>query len=113
MRGRSTSPAAAGHRPSLSKRRTLAAFPKAPSFSCAWMLRGRKTKHWMRSLYALQSFWKLKRSAVRAFSYRDFLQAGKSVHGIHSVEPTGAIIHRFAAAAAASVPPRAAVPLAG
>jgi nitronate monooxygenase len=64
-----------------------------------WMLRGRKTKHWMRTLYALQSFWKLKRSAVRAFSYKDFLQAGKSVHGIASVEPAGDIIRRFAAAA--------------
>jgi nitronate monooxygenase len=67
-----------------------------------WMLRGRKTKHWMRTLYALQSFWKLKKSAVRAFSYKDFLQAGKSVHGIHGVEPTGDIIRRFAAAAAAA-----------
>lgn len=64
-----------------------------------WMLRGRKTKHWMRTLYALQSFWKLKRSAVRAFSYKDFLQAGKSVHGIEGIEPTGDIIRRFAAAA--------------
>jgi nitronate monooxygenase len=67
-----------------------------------WMLRGRKTKHWMRTLYALQSFWKLKKSAVRAFSYKDFLQAGKSVHGIHGVEPTGDIIRRFAAAADAA-----------
>lgn len=67
-----------------------------------WMLRGRKTKHWMRTLYALQSFWKLKKSAVRAFSYKDFLQAGKSVHGIRGVEPTGDIIRRFAAAAAAA-----------
>src|SRR5215217_1891078 len=24
-----------------------------------WMLRGRKTKHWMRTIYALQSVWKL------------------------------------------------------
>lgn len=64
-----------------------------------WMLRGRKTKHWMRTLYALQSFWKLKRSAVRAFSYKDFLQAGKSVHGIESIEPAGDIVRRFAAAA--------------
>lgn len=64
------------------------------------MLRGRRTKHWMRTLYSLQSFWKLKRSSVRAFSYRDFLQAGKSVAGIHGVEPAGDIIRRFAAAAA-------------
>ncbi len=64
-----------------------------------WMLRGRKTKHWMRTLYALQSVWKLKRSSVRAFSYRDYLQAGKSVAGIAAVEPAGEIVRRFRAAA--------------
>jgi len=71
-----------------------------------WMLRGRKTKHWMRSIYALQSIWKLKRSSVRAFSYRDFLQAGKSVHGIGEIEPAGEIVRRFAAAARAVAAPR-------
>src|SRR4051795_8138730 len=57
-----------------------------------WMLRGRKTKHWMRTIYALQSIWKLKRSSARAFSYRDYLQAGKSVAGIEKVEPAGEIV---------------------
>jgi nitronate monooxygenase len=65
-----------------------------------WMLRGRRTKHWMRTIYALQSIWRLKRSAVRSFSYKDFLQAGKSVHGIDQIEPAGDIVRRFAAAAA-------------
>ncbi len=60
-----------------------------------WMLRGRKTKHWMRMIYSLQSIWKLKRSAVRAFSYRDYLQAGKSVAGIEKIEPAGEIVRRF------------------
>ena len=64
-----------------------------------WMLRGRKTKHWMRTIYALQSVWKLKRSAT-TFSYRDYLQAGKSVAGIEKVEPAGEIVRRFRAAAA-------------
>jgi len=64
-----------------------------------WMLKGRKTKHWMRSIYALQSIWKLKRSSARAFSYRDYLQAGKSVAGIEKVEPAGEIVRRFQAAA--------------
>jgi nitronate monooxygenase len=64
-----------------------------------WMLRGRKTKHWMRMIYSLQSIWKLKRSAVRAFSYRDYLQAGKSVAGIEKVEPAGEIVRRFREAA--------------
>ena len=64
-----------------------------------WMLRGRKTKHWMRMIYSLQSIWKLKRSSVRAFSYRDYLQAGKSVAGIEKVESVGEIVRRFREAA--------------
>jgi len=64
-----------------------------------WMLKGRKTKHWMRTLYALQSVWKLKRSSARAFSYRDYLQAGKSVAGVEGIEPAGEIVRRFKAAA--------------
>jgi nitronate monooxygenase len=63
-----------------------------------WMLRGRKTKHWMRTIYALQSIWKLKRSAT-TFSYRDYLQAGRSVAGIEAVEPAGEIVRRFRVAA--------------
>jgi nitronate monooxygenase len=66
-----------------------------------WMLRGRKTKHWMRTLYALQSIWKLKRSSLRATAYRDYLQAGKSVAGIDKVEPAGEIVRRFREAALA------------
>jgi nitronate monooxygenase len=64
-----------------------------------WMLRGRKTKHWMRTIYALQSIWKLKRSSLRSFSYRDYLQAGKSVAGIERIEPAGEIVRRFREAA--------------
>ncbi|MFL6195131.1 MAG: NAD(P)H-dependent flavin oxidoreductase [Thermoanaerobaculia bacterium] len=64
-----------------------------------WMLRGRKTKHWMRTVYALQSVWKLKRSSLRSFSYRDYLQAGKSVAGVEKIEPAGEIVRRFRAAA--------------
>jgi nitronate monooxygenase len=65
-----------------------------------FMLRGRKTKHWMRMLYSLQSLWKLKRSVKGSFSYKDYLQAGKSVAGIHAIEPAGAIVHRFRKAVA-------------
>ena len=60
-----------------------------------WMLRGRKTKHWMRTIYALQSIWKLKRSSLRATAYKDYLQAGKSVAGIEQFEPAGEIVRRF------------------
>ncbi len=64
-----------------------------------WMLRGRRTKHWMRLYYSLQSLWKLKRSSLKRFSSKDFLQAGKSVAGVRGVEPAGEIIRRFAATA--------------
>jgi len=62
------------------------------------MLRGHRTKHWMRLIYALRSAWKMK-SSPRRFSSKDFLQAGKSVSGIRGVEPAGDIVRRFAAAA--------------
>jgi nitronate monooxygenase len=65
-----------------------------------WMLSGRKTKHWMRMIYSLQSLWRLKKSIRGGFSYKDYLQAGKSVAGIHAVEPAGEIVRRFRAAAA-------------
>lgn len=64
-----------------------------------WMLRGRKTKHWMRMIYSVQSLWKLKKSVRGSFSYKDYLQAGKSVAGVHAVEPVGAIVGRFKSAA--------------
>jgi nitronate monooxygenase len=75
-----------------------------------WMLRGRKTKHWMRMLYSLQSLWKLKRSAKGSFSYKDYLQAGKSVAGIHEIEPAGEIVRRFRAAAESSLPDSVVLP---
>lgn len=64
-----------------------------------WMLRGRRTKHWMRMIYSLQSFWKLKRSSHRRFSYRDYLQAGRSVEGVNRIESVATIMRRFAEAA--------------
>lgn len=63
-----------------------------------WMLRGRKTKHWMRMIYSVQSLWKLKRSSVRSFSYKDYLQAGKSVEGIEEILPVAEVVRRFRAA---------------
>ncbi len=64
-----------------------------------YMLRGRRTKHWMRMLYSLQSLWRLKRSSLRSFSTKDFLQAGKSVEGVQAIEGAGEVVRRFAAAA--------------
>ncbi len=64
-----------------------------------WMLRGRRTKHWMRMIYALKSFWQLRRSLHATSARGDYWQAGKSVSGIQSVEPVASIIHRFVEAA--------------
>ncbi len=62
------------------------------------LLRGRRTKHWMRTLYSLQSIWKLKQASLRGAGYRDIFQAGKSVAVIHAVMPAARIVAEFAAA---------------
>jgi nitronate monooxygenase len=63
-----------------------------------FMLRGRRTKHWMRTLYALRSLWSLKRGLLRDAPDRDYWQAGKSVAGIDRIEPAGEVVRRFGAA---------------
>jgi nitronate monooxygenase len=63
-----------------------------------WMLRGRRSKHAMRTIYTLLSAWKLKQSSLKGTAYSEYFQAGKSVAGIHSVEPAGDIVRRFAQA---------------
>ena len=63
-----------------------------------WMLRGRKTKHWMRTIYTLQSLWKLKHASQQGSGYMDYFQAGKSVDGIQEVLPAADIVKDFAAA---------------
>jgi nitronate monooxygenase len=64
-----------------------------------WMLRGRRRKKLMRTLYALWSGWKLRRSSYDESGKKDFWQAGRSVAGIHEVRPTGDIIRELADAA--------------
>lgn len=68
-----------------------------------WLLRGRRTKHFMRTVYALRSAWQLKRASLaggaREASSKDYWQAGKSVAGIERIEPAGDIVRRFAEAA--------------
>jgi nitronate monooxygenase len=64
-----------------------------------WMLRHRRTKHLMRSIYALRSLWQLKRSSLDETGEKDYWQAGRSVAGITAIEPAGDIVRRFAAAA--------------
>ncbi len=64
------------------------------------LLRWRRTKHWMRTWYALNSLRKLKRSSLRDDSAQEYWQAGRSVAAITSIERAGDVVRRFAAAAA-------------
>jgi nitronate monooxygenase len=63
-----------------------------------WLLKGRKTKHWMRTWYALRSVQRLKKSLMTADTSTEYWQAGKSVAGIHEIKPAGQIVREFAAA---------------
>src|SRR2546425_10871221 len=69
-----------------------------------WLLRHRRTKHFMRTLYALNSAWRLKRGHFAGPSSRDYWQAGKSGSGITSIQPAGGIVQPVAAAARAAAP---------
>ena len=62
-----------------------------------WLLKNPRTKHLMRSFFAVKTAWSLKRGA--RVDRSQLWQAGKSVAGIHSVEPAGAIVRRWADAA--------------
>ena len=64
-----------------------------------WLLRGRRTKHYMRAFYALRAAWQLKHASLDETGERDYWQAGKSVVGIDSVEPVADIVRRFREAA--------------
>lgn len=64
-----------------------------------FLLRQPRTRHAMRMFFNLQSIWRLKRSALKGLTSKDYWQAGKSVAGIQAIEPAGEIVRRFAAAA--------------
>lgn len=67
-----------------------------------WMLRGRKTKHLMRSLYALRAAWTLKRTALDAAGSKEYWQAGRSVADIHEIVPAASVVRACAEAARAT-----------
>jgi len=56
------------------------------------LLRHRRFKHLTRAFYSLRSFFTMRRAQQRGASHRDYLQAGKSVAGVHSVLPVAEII---------------------
>lgn len=63
-----------------------------------WMLRHRRTKHLMRTLYALRSLWQLKRASLDESGEKDYWQAGKSAGVITSIRPAGEIVREFGSA---------------
>ena len=63
-----------------------------------FMLRHRKMKYWVRSIYALTSLRRLKHSSLTSAGANEYWQAGKSVAGIHEVTATGEVIKEFARA---------------
>lgn len=62
-----------------------------------YMLRQRRTKHLMRTIYALRSFRALRRSLNAPAGERDYWQAGRSVAQIHEIKPTAEIIRELRA----------------
>ncbi len=72
------------------ERMGLAAGPVA-----RWMLRHRRTKHLMRTIYALRSLWQLKRASLDETGTKDYWQAGKSVRDISEILPAGEVVRQF------------------
>ena len=62
------------------------------------LLKWNRTKGWMRMLYYVRSTGKMKNATLKGGDYSDYFVAGKSVDGIHSIEPAGEIVRRFARA---------------
>ena len=60
-----------------------------------WMLRHRRTKHIMRTIYALRSIWQLKRASLDPTGRDNYWQAGKSVRDIHEVLPVKTIVEQL------------------
>lgn len=69
------------------------------------MLRGRRTKHWMRAWYALRSLRSLRKASLAGSSYRNVFQAGKSVEAVRDVPPAAEVVERFARAVDAHFSP--------
>ncbi len=66
-----------------------------PGWFARRLLRGDRSKHWMRMFYGLRSIWQLKRSSLDPDGGREYWQAGKSVASIHSVESCASIMRQL------------------
>ncbi len=58
-----------------------------------------RTKHWMRGIYMFRFGKRLRDNMHHGMSHRDYFLAGKSVAGVHEVEPVASVVKRFVAAA--------------
>jgi len=85
--------------------------------SAGWLakrlLRGRRTKHLMRTGYALRSLWQLKRGLSRGDESADYWQAGKSVATIEAELSAADVVRSFADAARSSVATAGPLPASG
>jgi nitronate monooxygenase len=66
-----------------------------------WMLRGRRTKKLMRTIYAVTSAWRLKRASLDERGTHEYWQAGRSVAGIHEIAGAGDVVRACEATALA------------
>jgi len=62
-----------------------------------WLFKGRRTKKWIRTWYALRMLPRLKKSSIEG-SRQDYWQAGRSVAAIHDIQPAAQIVAEFEAA---------------
>jgi len=73
-------------------------------FMGRWMLRGKRRKHLMRSLYTLKSLWQLKRSLLEDAGTKEYRQAGKSAAAIDSLASAADIVNEMASRLPPSAP---------
>jgi len=63
-----------------------------------WLLKHRRGKHLMRTIYTLQSVYKLKKANLAGSGYKDYWQAGKSAGEITEVQSVAEVVAAFQAA---------------
>ncbi len=64
-------------------------------FLSRWLLKHRRTKHLVRSLYSLRSLWRLRRGLrAEGSGSREIWQAGRSVEAIREILPAGEVVRR-------------------
>lgn len=63
-----------------------------------WLLRERRTRHWMRAIYGLRTALALRASHGRGDESRDYWQAGRSVAGIDRIRSVADLMQAYEAA---------------